>query len=296
MLSQFQLDFGFPVPGARPLGDRWRLEWRGAALMGILNVTPDSFSDGGRHATLPAALQHAHALLEAGARFIDVGGESTRPGAQPVAVEQELERVVPVVRALAAEGRAVISVDTLKPEVADAALTAGAHLINDVSGLRNPAMLEVCARHAAPAVIMHMRGEPRTMQHNPHYDDVVAEVHGYLEAQARVALEAGLPSVMLDPGIGFGKTVAHNLSLLRALNDLTARGYPVLLGASRKRLIEVLAGVPEPARRDPGSLALHLWGVQAGVALLRVHDVAGHAQALRVWAALEEDSWEKSAW
>ncbi|WP_246351058.1 dihydropteroate synthase [Deinobacterium chartae] len=295
-MSQFQLDFGFPVPGARPLGDRWRLEWRGAALMGILNVTPDSFSDGGRHATLPAALQHAHALLEAGARFIDVGGESTRPGAQPVAVEQELERVVPVVRALAAEGRAVISVDTLKPEVADAALTAGAHLINDVSGLRNPAMLEVCARHAAPAVIMHMRGEPRTMQHNPHYDDVVAEVHGYLEAQARVALEAGLPSVMLDPGIGFGKTVAHNLSLLRALNDLTARGYPVLLGASRKRLIEVLAGVPEPARRDPGSLALHLWGVQAGVALLRVHDVAGHAQALRVWAALEEDSWEKSAW
>ena len=223
--------------------------------------------------------------------MLDLGGESTRPGAEPVSAAVELDRVLPVLRDLR-DADVLLSVDTYKPEVAAAALKAGAHLINDVSGLRDPEMVRVCAAAGAPAVVMHMQGTPGTMQQNPHYDDVRLEVQTYLKTTAAQALAAGVPSVMLDPGIGFGKTTEHNLALLRGLPELVALGYPVLLGASRKGLIRVLAGESAAnlpaAERDPGSVALHLWGAAAGVAMVRVHNVRAHAQALKVWEALRE--------
>ncbi|CAM3439813.1 dihydropteroate synthase [Deinococcus deserti] len=262
------------------------MNWTGTAVMGILNVTPDSFSDGGRHAAVEAALSRARAMREAGVLILDIGGESTRPGADPVPAEVELDRVLPVLRVMAQEN-VLISVDTMKAEVADAALKAGAHLINDVTGLQNPEMVRVCAQAGAPACVMHMQGEPRTMQERPHYEDVVAEVYGYLRAQAVHVLAAGLPDVLLDPGIGFGKTRDHNLALLRALDDLTAGPFPVLVGVSRKRLIDFLAGVPEAAERDPGTLALHLHAARHGAAVVRAHAAEAHVQALRVQAALE---------
>lgn len=281
------LTFGRPVPGAEPgLDGRWRLTWTGTAVMGILNVTPDSFSDGGKHAALDTALHAARRMRDAGVLILDIGGESTRPGADPVPAHTELDRLLPVIRALAGEG-VVLSVDTMKPEVAAGALRAGAHLINDVTGLRDPEMVGVCAEASAPACVMHMQGEPRTMQKNPVYADVVAEVHGFLRAHAARVLAAGVPDVLLDPGIGFGKTLEHNLALLRATHALTAGPHPVLIAASRKRLIDYLAGVPDAAQRDPGSLAIHLHAARQGAALVRAHDAAGHVQALRVQAALE---------
>lgn len=281
------LTFGFPVPGGERAADGWRVTWRGCAVMGVLNVTPDSFSDGGRYASLEASVTRARAMRDAGARVIDVGGESTRPGAEPVPAEQELDRVRPVLRALAGEG-ALLSVDTMKPEVAREALVAGAHLINDVTGLRDPGMVEVCAGAGAPACVMHMRGEPRTMQRSPQYRDVVAEVHAFLRERAAAVLAAGVPSVLIDPGLGFGKTTAHNLALLRALPELTCGPHPVLVGASRKKMIDLLADVPNAEGRDPGSLALHLHAARQGAAMVRVHAVGAHVQALRVQAALED--------
>ncbi|PTA68456.1 dihydropteroate synthase [Deinococcus arcticus] len=253
--------------------------------MGILNITPDSFSDGGRHLALDAALGAARAMREAGALLVDVGGESTRPGAAPVPAAEEIDRVRPVLRALRGADM-LLSVDTMKPEVAQAALDAGAHLVNDVGGLRDPEMRAVCAQAGAPACLMHMQGEPRTMQRAPQYSDVVAEVHGFLAAQAAQAHADGVPDVLLDPGLGFGKTLEHNLALLRALPALVALGYPVLVGASRKRLIDTLAGVPLATARDPGTLALHLHAARAGAAVVRAHAAAEHVQALRVQAAL----------
>ncbi|AWN24590.1 dihydropteroate synthase [Deinococcus irradiatisoli] len=254
--------------------------------MGIVNVTPDSFSDGGRGPE--AALMHARQLLADGALILDIGGESTRPGAEAVDVDTELGRVLPVIRGLAGSP-ALISIDTMKPEVARAALDAGAHLVNDVSGLRDPQMLSMCAERGAPACIMHMQGEPRTMQLAPHYGDVMGEVFGFLAAQAGRALSAGVPGVLLDPGIGFGKTPDHNLALLRALPELSALPWPVLVGASRKKFLGALSGNPQgPAdSRDAASLALHLHAARCGAALVRVHDVRSHVQGLRVQAALE---------
>ncbi|UQN07804.1 dihydropteroate synthase [Deinococcus sp. QL22] len=279
------LTFRFAVPGSTRTSDGWKVEWRGCGVMGILNVTPDSFSDGGRHSQLEAAVAAARAMHGAGALMIDVGGQSTRPGAVAVSAAEELDRVLPVIRALASEG-ILTSVDTMKAEVAEAVLRAGAHLINDVTALRDPAMRQVCADAGVPAALMHMQGEPRTMQQRPTYLDVVAEVQAFLQERAEEVLAAGVPSVLLDPGLGFGKTLEHNLSLLRATADLSALGHPLLVGASRKRMIDTLAGVPDPAHRDPGSLALHLHAARQGAALVRVHAVADHVQALRVQAAL----------
>lgn len=254
--------------------------------MGILNVTPDSFSDGGRHTALKNALASAEAMQEAGALIIDIGGESTRPGAKPVPVDEELRRVLPVVEALADKGM-LLSVDTLKPEVARQALAAGAHLINDVSGLRDPRMVEICAQAGAAVCLMHMQGEPQTMQEAPQYSDVVAEVSDYLHRETERVLAAGVADVMPDFGLGFGKTLEHNLALVRALPKITrALGRPMLVGASRKGLIGRLIGEPVAAQRDAGSIALHLFAAQAGAAMVRVHDVAGHVQALRVAEAL----------
>nr|WP_184138153.1 dihydropteroate synthase [Deinococcus humi] len=254
--------------------------------MGILNVTPDSFSDGGQHLGVQAALASARAMRDAGVLMVDIGGESTRPGADPVPADVELDRVLPVIRGLAGEN-VLLSVDTLKPEVAQAALRAGAHVVNDVGGLRDPEMQQVCAEAGAPACLMHMQGEPRTMQANPQYDDVVAEVFTFLREQAAVARSAGVPDVLLDPGIGFGKARAHNLALLRALSQLTAGPDGVLVGVSRKRLIDYLADVPRAADRDPGTLALHLHAARCGAALVRAHAAAAHVQALRVQTALD---------
>ncbi|HNR00820.1 MAG TPA: dihydropteroate synthase, partial [Trueperaceae bacterium] len=224
-------------------------------------------------------------MREEGALVLDVGGESTRPGAAPVGLGEEARRVLPVIEALAAAG-AVVSVDTRKAEVAAAALAAGAAVVNDVGGLRDPAMLAACAAAGAPAIVMRMQGEPRTMQAAPRYGDVVAEVEAFLLEQARRAAAAGVPSVVLDPGIGFGKDLDHNLDLLRATARLAGHGHPLLVGASRKAFIGRLAGGVGPESRLSGTLAAHLAAAAAGAALLRVHDVAAHAQALAVATAL----------
>lgn len=264
-------------------GELHLTRWQGTAVMGVINATPDSFSDGGSFGDSRQAIDRGLLMVEQGALFLDVGGESTRPGAEPVPAAVEAERVLPVISALARECRALISVDTCKPEVARQALAAGAHLVNDVTGLRDPAMTEVCSEAGAPVAIVHMQGEPRTMQRSPSYSDVVAEVRGFLLKAEQRALAAGVPDTLLDPGIGFGKTLEHNLSLLRALPQLSSGGRKLLVGASRKRTIETIAGPSRPEERDPGSIAIHLHAASAGAALVRVHDVLGHVQALRVW-------------
>ena len=258
------------------------LQWQGCAVMGIVNVTPDSFSDGGRFHHADAAYAHARTLVAEGADVVDIGGESTRPGAAPVPPEEEWRRIGPVIERLAADGDVIMSVDTRRAEVAERALAAGAHLVNDVSGLRDPAMVEVCAAAGVPVIIMHMQGEPATMQVDPHYDDVVAEVSAWLHRQADMALAAGLPSVMVDPGIGFGKGLEHNLALLDAIDDLGDRGrWPVLIGASRKRLLAELYGIDRPEHRDDVTVEVHRRAAAQGAAMVRVHQVAAHVAALR---------------
>jgi len=256
-------------------------------VMGILNVTPDSFSDGGRFFDAARALDHARRMAADGADLIDIGGESTRPGAAPTALDDELARVIPLAATLAGEGIAV-SVDTRKPEVMRAAIAAGAAMINDVGALAAPGALEACAASDAGVCLMHMRGEPGTMQQAPAYDDVVAEVRAFLLGRAKACVAAGIaPSrIVLDPGFGFGKTLAHNLTLMRALPELAAAGYPVLAGLSRKRSLGELTGrgVDE---RLPASLAAALAAVARGAAIVRVHDVRETVDALKVWLAVE---------
>jgi dihydropteroate synthase len=258
--------------------------------MGILNLTPDSFSDGGLYEGA-AALVQARRMIAQGADLLDLGGESTRPGADPVPAEVEIARVTPVIAALAQDGTAPISVDTMKPAVARAAMAAGATLWNDVTALRYaPDSADVAAELGCQVVLMHMQGEPRTMQAAPRYEDVVGEVCGFLLGRAEAALAAGVARdrIWLDPGIGFGKTLDHNLTLLAHLEKVCALGFPVLLGASRKRFIAALHPAADaPAARAPGSIAAALAGAAAGVAAVRVHDVGETAQALDVWSAIE---------
>lgn len=252
-------------------------------VMGILNVTPDSFSDGGRFIAPRAALEQARRMVEEGAAIVDVGGESTRPGAAPVSVEDELQRVVPIVQALAAELPVPISVDTSKPEVMRAAAAAGAGMINDVLALRAPGALQAAADSGLPICLMHMRGEPRTMQENPVYADVVGEVRSFLVARAQACVDAGIPRerVLLDPGFGFGKALAHNLRLLKDLHRLADTGLPVLVGISRKSMIGALLDKPV-ADRLYGSLAAALLAARQGAAILRVHDVGPTVDVLKV--------------
>jgi len=251
-------------------------------VMGIVNVTPDSFSDGGRTAP-EAAIAHAEQLLADGADMLDIGGESTRPGSLPVSADEELARILPVIRTLAARG-IVLSVDTFKPEVAAQALEAGAAIINDISGLRDPAMLDVAARFGAPVIAMHMQGTPQTMQDDPRYDDVVSEVHRELEAAVRKARARGV-AVMVDPGIGFGKTQEHNLTLLRHLDRLHVDGCPMLLGTSRKGFIGRLLDLPVDERVE-GTMATVTLGVSQGVDVVRVHDVKEAVRTVRVADAI----------
>jgi dihydropteroate synthase len=255
-------------------------------VMGIVNVTPDSFSDGGRFFDHPAAIAHGLSLLEEGATVLDVGGESTRPGAEPVSVDEELRRVLPVVEALAERTR--VSIDTRKPVVARAAVAAGATLVNDISA----SLWEVAADTGAGWVAMHMQGEPATMQRGPYYDDVVGEVCAFLDRRARDAEAAGITEVWLDPGIGFGKTMAHNLTLLAHLDRVVDLGWPVLVGTSRKGTFgRILAasdgveGIVAPDDRLAGSVASEVWCLHKGVAMVRAHDVRAAVQAVKVVAA-----------
>jgi len=255
-------------------------------LMGIVNVTPDSFSDGGRYLDRGAAIEHGIELAAAGADVLDVGGESTRPGAAAVGVEEELARVLPVIEALASAGHRV-SVDTSKAAVAERALAAGATIVNDVTALGDPAMAAVCADAGCGLILMHMKGTPRTMQDDPRYDDVLVEVRDFLAERLAAAVAAGVAAerVWVDPGIGFGKTVDHNLELIERLGELRELGRPVVLGASRKAFLGELTG-REVSDRLAASLAVAVLGVAGGAEVLRVHDVAATRDAVTVAAAL----------
>ena len=257
--------------------------------MGVLNLTPDSFSDGGRYLPLESALQRAREIHAEGAAIIDVGGESTRPGAAPVSEQQELDRVLPVIERIARELDVVISVDTMKPAVMRAAAQVGAALINDVNALRAPGALQAVADAGVAVCLMHMQGEPRTMQVAPRYADVVSEVDLFLRARVAACVDAGIARerIVLDPGIGFGKTLEHNLSVLAALARLNTQQLPLLVGASRKSLFQQLLGRPMEARL-PGGLAVAALAVWQGVAIVRAHDVRATVDAVKVAHAVRE--------
>lgn len=257
-------------------------------VMGIVNVTPDSFSDGGRFAAIGDAIAHGRRLAAEGADILDVGGESTRPGARAVDPAEEAARVLPVVAALAADGH-VVSIDTRRASVMEAALARGARIVNDVTALAgDPASLAVVARLGVPVVLMHMLGDPETMQVAPRYDDVVADVAAFLADRVEACVAAGIPRglICVDPGIGFGKTVDHNVALLRGLRALRVAGCGLLVGASRKAFIGKLSRGEPPMQRLPGSLAVALHAADAGADILRVHDVAETRQALEIWRVL----------
>ncbi len=257
-------------------------------VVGILNVTPDSFSDGGRFLDPEVAVAHALRMVEEGADVIDVGGESTRPGSDPAPADEELARVLPVIGAIAAARPELpISIDTRKPEVAEAALAAGARIVNDVGAGRAEGMFEVVRAAGAGMVLMHMLGEPKTMQESPRYDDVVAEVRAFLRDRLEAAEAAGIEpeALVVDPGIGFGKTLEHNLLLLRHLEALTELGRPVMVGPSRKRFIGAILGLPE-GERDEGTVGAVVWAVAHGATIVRVHDVRSTVRAVRVADAI----------
>ena len=256
-------------------------------VMGVLNVTPDSFSDGGRYVETASAVQRGLRMAEEGAAIIDVGGESTRPGAPPVEVREEIERVLPVVEQLAARLAVPVSIDTSKPEVMRAAVAAGARLINDVRALEAPGALEAAAESGAAVCLMHMRGEPRSMQDAPRYGDVVAEVSAYLAGRLQACRAAGIDDgrLCVDPGIGFGKRPEHNLALLAALDRLADSDIPVLVGVSRKSLVGIITGRP-PGERLAGSIAFAALAVMRGAAIIRAHDVAATVDAVKVAGAL----------
>ncbi|MCO5045497.1 MAG: dihydropteroate synthase [Kiritimatiellae bacterium] len=258
-----------------------------AHIMGVLNITPDSFSDGGRHFDPARAIKRGMQMAAEGARILDVGGESSRPGAEPVSAEEELRRVLPVIDALLRETNCLLSIDTTKPVVADAALAAGAHIVNDITALGNPDMAAVVQRYGAGLIAMHMQGNPRTMQVQPEYRDVVQEVAEYLRARVAVARAAGIDAarIAVDPGIGFGKTVQHNVSLLTHLDALVELGQPIAVGVSRKSFLGALTGRPVNDRLAP-SLAALSFSVLRGAHIMRVHDVKESCEIARILAIL----------
>jgi dihydropteroate synthase len=261
---------------------------RRTLIMGILNITPDSFSDGGRFADYDRALAQALELISAGADILDVGGESTRPGSAPVPLDVELERVVPIIRSVRESSDIPISVDTNKAEVALRSLEAGADIINDISSMQfDPAMAKVAAESGAPVILMHMLGTPRTMQVNPVYGSVISEITAFLEGRMKFAVQNGIErsQIVVDPGIGFGKTVTHNLNIIRDLDSFSCMDRPILLGASRKRFIGTVLGRTE-RERELGTAVVNAFGIAAGAHILRVHDVAFHREAVRMAEAV----------
>ena len=269
---------------------------RRTLIMGILNITPDSFSDGGRFADYERALAQAFELISAGADILDVGGESTRPGSDPVPLPVELERVIPVIRAVRESSDIPISIDTNKSEVALQSLAAGADIINDVSSLRfDPAMVRVAAESGAPVIMMHMLGAPRTMQVNPVYESVISEIIAFLEQRVKFAVQNGIErsQIIVDPGIGFGKTVTHNLNIIRDLDRFSCMDRPIMLGASRKRFIGKLLGRPE-GERELGTAVVNGFGIAAGAHILRVHDVAFHREAVGMAEAVRSGYFPES--
>jgi|SRR5215207_2958052 dihydropteroate synthase len=266
----------------------------GPVLVGVLNVTPDSFSDGGDFFDPGKAASRAAAMLDEGAEIIDVGGESTRPGSNPVPQEEEVRRVVPVIQKILAERPdAIVSIDTYRAATAEAALEAGTRIVNDVTALRgDPRMAAVAADAGCPLILMHMLGEPKTMQHDPRYDDVVREVRDFLAGRAGHAIAAGVEpeNIILDPGIGFGKTLEHNLALLRRLDSLVELGFPVLFGASRKRFIGRITGVEDARDRVSGTMAANVLAYERGATFFRVHDVRPNREALAVAEAVRRGS------
>jgi dihydropteroate synthase len=274
---------------------RFSFDLVSGVLVGIVNVTPDSFSDGGEFLDVDAAISHGLSLYESGAGLIDIGGESTRPGSHPVTAQVETERILPVVAALASRG-VPVSVDTSKASVAAAAISAGACAVNDVTGFSAPEMVEVCVANRVGAVVMHMLGEPRTMQSSPRYQDVVAEVRAFLEKQARRLVEAGLDpeAIVVDPGFGFGKTTSHNLQIIAGLSELVTLGYPVMLGTSRKSTLAAIAGSRRPADRDGLTAITTALAYERGARIFRVHNVHASRDALQIAAAIvEPQTWEE---
>ena len=273
-------------------GDRELPLFERTLVMGIVNVTPDSFSDGGMFEDAEAAVKHGLQLFEEGADVLDVGGESTRPGADPVPGDEERRRVLPVIEGLRRDApEAVLSVDTRKAAVARDALSAGAVVVNDIGAGTDPEMFEVVASATAGMVLMHMRGEPKTMQADPRYDDVVSDVRGFLAERVEAAVAAGIgrSRLCVDPGIGFGKNLEHNLALLRSIGSLREVGVPILAGVSRKRFIGELSGSDDPAGRLEGSVVAAVWCASQGVEMVRVHDVAPTVRALRVVDAIARE-------
>lgn len=269
-------------------GLEWVLESR-ALVMGILNVTPDSFSDGGRFDSTDEVLKAAHGLIEEGADILDIGGESTRPGAPPVSLDEERERVIPVIREIRRQSEVAISVDTCKAAVASAALESGAHIVNDVSGLRDPGMIDVCADSDCGVVVMHMKGTPETMQGLADYRDVVGEVREFFEERFATLTKAGIDAerIVFDPGIGFGKTLEHNLALINGVGDYLVHGRPILMGLSRKSFIGHLLGDGDLSRREAPTQTLTVLTRMKGAMIHRVHRVRENEQALRMVEAVE---------
>ncbi|SHI68334.1 dihydropteroate synthase [Shimia gijangensis] len=271
-----------------PRPDFGALSMRIPQIMGILNVTPDSFSDGGQHDNPEQAVDRARHMVQQGATLIDIGGESTRPGAVKVPTEEEIRRTAPVIAALSASLGVPVSIDTRKAPVAKAAIEAGAFLVNDVAGFTfDPDLAPLCATKSVPVCVMHAQGDPATMQDDPHYDDVLLDVYDFLERQIALLTKLGIPQdqIVVDPGIGFGKTIAHNLALLARISLFHSLGCPVLLGASRKGFIRHIGHAPDPNRRIGGSVAIALEGLAQGVQIVRVHDVEDTRQALQLWQA-----------
>ena len=269
---------------------------RRTLIMGILNITPDSFSDGGRFADYERALAQAFELISAGADILDVGGESTRPGSDPVPLPVEMERVIPVIRAVRESSDIPISIDTNKSEVALQSLAAGADIINDVTSLRfDPAMVRVAAESGAPVIMMHMLGAPRTMQVNPVYESVISEIIAFLEQRVKFAVQNGIErsQIIVDPGIGFGKTVTHNLNIIRDLDRFSCMDRPIMLGAARKRFIGKILGRPE-GERELGTAVVNAFGIAAGAHILRVHDVAFHREAVGMAEAVRSGYFPES--
>ena len=252
-------------------------------IVGILNVTPDSFSDGGRFFSKKKAVDHALRMAGEGAAIIDVGGQSSRPFSKPVTLKEELRRVIPVIEAIRKKSAVPVSIDTTRPEVARAAVLSGADMLNDITGFTNPAMAELAAQFKKPVVVMHMKGTPQSMQKAPRYKNVTREVAAFLNRQAGMLKKLGVRRIIVDPGIGFGKTVRHNLELLQNIDTVAALGYPVMVGASRKSFIGKVSGAAVEDRLG-GSISAHILSVLKGAALIRVHDVSAHRQALAVYS------------